>query len=92
MIQFLEEKILLESTVDAHQIATRAPMFTMIGQTLYYLDVRQPEIKRIVVPKHLWMQIMQDNHSGHSGWSMPVQDFSKTMMVGQNVHKSRGFL
>ena len=40
-------------------------MFAMIDQTLYYMDDKQPGIKPIVVPRHLWMQIMQDYHSGN---------------------------
>ena len=59
MIQYLQDKTLPEATTDAHQIAVQAPMFAMVDQTLYYLDDKQPGIKRIVVPKHLRMQIMQ---------------------------------
>ena len=47
------------------QIAVQAPVFAVIDQTLYYLDDKQPGINRIVVPKHLRMQIMQDYHSGN---------------------------
>jgi len=34
------------------------------NRVLYYLDNKQPDIKRAVVPKHLRKQIMQDYHSG----------------------------
>ena len=66
MIQYLQENILPEATTDARRIAVQAPMFAMIDQTLYYLDDKQPGIRRIVVPKHLQMQIMQDYHSGNT--------------------------
>ena len=65
MIQYLQDKTLPEATTDACRIAVQAPMFVMVDQTLYYLDDKQPGIKRIVVPKHLRMQIMQDYHSGN---------------------------
>ena len=60
MIQYLPEKTLPKATADARRIAFQAPMFDEI---LYYLDEKQPGIKRIVVPKHLRRQIMQDYHS-----------------------------
>ena len=63
MIRFQQEKILPEDTANARRIAAQAPMFTMIEEILYYLDDKQPDVKRIVVPKHLRVQIMQNYHS-----------------------------
>ena len=63
MMRFLQEKTLPEATADARRIAVQAPMFTVIEEMLYYLDDKQPGIKRIVVPKHLHVQIMQEYHS-----------------------------
>ena len=56
--------MLPQYTADASRIAAQAPLFTVDNHVLYYLDNKQPDIKRAVVPKHLRKQIMQDYHSG----------------------------
>ena len=58
---------------DARRIAIQVPMFTVIDGILYYLDEKQPGIKRIVVPKHLRRQIMQDYSSIMVGHFSGVQ-------------------
>jgi len=68
--QYLEKKILPESTMYTCQIAAQAPLFTLIDEILYYLDDKQPEVRHIAVPKHLRKQIFQEYHSGNIySWS-----------------------
>ena len=69
MIQYLRmyKRKLSEAMADACRIAIQAPMFTVIDGILYYLDEKQLGIKRIVVPKHLRRQIMQDYSSIMAG-------------------------
>ena len=47
MIRYLQEKTLPEATADTSRIAAQAPMFTVIDELLYYLDDKQPGIKRL---------------------------------------------
>jgi len=38
-------------------------LFTLINDTLYYVDRKQQGVKRCVVPAHLWTQLMEEYHS-----------------------------
>ena len=82
MIRFQQEKILPEDTANACRILAQAPIFTVIEEILYYLDDKQPGFKRIVVPKHLRVQIMQYYNGRSFFWSVIVKDLIKEMVVG----------
>jgi len=42
----------------------QASMLTLVDDILYYVHPKQENRRRVVVPKHLRKQIMEENHSG----------------------------
>ena len=53
IIDYLEKRTLPKSTMDARRIVALALLFALVDRVLYYLDDKQPDVKRIVVPRHL---------------------------------------
>ncbi len=64
MIQFLENSELPQDERKARKIAALAPLFVAVDDTLYFLDPRRTDQKRIAVPSHLQQGILEENHSG----------------------------
>jgi len=78
--QYLERKILPESTMYARRIAAQAPLFTLVDEISYYLDNKQPGVRCIVVPKHLREQILQEYHSGNMAGHFSGARLYKTLV------------
>ena len=64
IIDFLLDNKLPEEEKRKQKVATQAPLFTMVDDILYYVNPKQNNEKRVVVPKHLRDEIMKENHSG----------------------------
>ena len=64
IIQFLLDGTLPDDTQRSRKVAAQAPSFTMIDNSLYYLDSTKKDWKRCVVPLHLRQQVMEEYHSG----------------------------
>ena len=48
----------------ARTVVAQASILTLGDDILYYVDPKQENRRRVVVPKHLRKQIMEENHSG----------------------------
>ena len=64
IIDFLLDNKLPEEEKRKQKVATQAPLFTIVDDILYYVNPKQNNEKRVVVPKHLRDEIMKENHSG----------------------------
>ena len=67
MVVFLEHGALPADEVKARKIANQAPLFAIIEGILYYVDAKQGNAKRAVVPRHLRKQILEEGHAGPFG-------------------------
>lgn len=43
-------------------LVAKAHSFAVIDKLLYHIDIKQPQIKQVVVPVHLYQEITQDYH------------------------------
>ena len=64
---FIEEKKLPDDANLAKKIAAQATQFAIVDRVLYFLDPRRNHKKRVVVPKHLQEQLIQEHHRGNMG-------------------------
>ena len=67
LILFIEEKKLPDDANLAKKIAAQATQFAIVDRVLYFLDPRRNHKKRVVVPKHLQEQLIQEHHRGNMG-------------------------
>ena len=67
IIQFLETEELPEDEKRARRIALQRSLFAVVNETLYYLDPKQDHRKRVAVPKHLRLQVLDETHRSAMG-------------------------
>ena len=67
IIHFLETGELPTDSTKARKIALQESLFTLSDGTLYFVDPKQWDQLRAVVPQHLREQILQNVHSGSYG-------------------------
>ena len=63
LVNYLEGKVLPEDSQSARKVALKASSFALVDQILYFIDVKQGNLQRVVVPHHLTQQIMTEYHS-----------------------------
>ena len=63
IITYLEEKCLPNSETEARRVMSLVPVMTIENRILYYIDCKQKNMKRTVVPQQLQQQIMTYYHS-----------------------------
>ena len=63
-IAFIQNGDLPQDDKRARRIALQKSLFTMEGGILYYVDPRQGHRRRVVVPRHLRLQILTEQHAG----------------------------
>lgn len=64
LINFLANKTLPADPTQAKKVAAQAPIFVLIDGILYFIDSKNDQCKRRVVPQKLRAQIIEENHSG----------------------------
>ena len=64
IIAFMENDELPAEEKRAKAVVAQASVLTLVDDILYYVDSKQGNKRRIVVPEHLRKQIMEENHSG----------------------------
>ena len=67
IIHFLEQGELPPDPIRARKVAMQGPLFTMIDSVLFYLDLKNRDWKRAVVPEHMRREVMEENHRGNMG-------------------------
>ena len=63
LMNYLEKGMLPEDKQLINKVIAQAPMFTLVNQILYFVDAKQNNLKRVVVPPHLRQQLMSEYHS-----------------------------
>ena len=63
LMDYLERGMLPEDRQSASKVASQAPSFTLVSQILYFVDAKQNNLRRVVVPCHLRQQLMTEYHS-----------------------------
>jgi len=63
LVEYLDKKVLPEVTQSACKVISQVPLFTLVNQILYFVDVKQGNLQRVVVSSHLTQQIMTEYHS-----------------------------
>ena len=53
LVNYLEKGILPEDTQSARKVVSLAPLFTIVDNILYFIDARQSNLRRAVVPHQL---------------------------------------
>ncbi len=61
ILRFIQEGKLQDKNDTQKKLVLQAPLYTVIEGILYYIDARR-NCRRVVVPKHLRTQIMNENH------------------------------
>ena len=79
IITFLESGCLSEDKQRARKIAAQEPSFTLLDGILYFLDSRRGG-RRVVVPRHLRQDILEENHSGPMAGHFSGERLYKTLM------------
>ena len=64
IITIMESGVLPADEKQAKKIAAQSSVLALVDDILYYLDTRHRNQKRVVVPKQLQKQIMEESHSG----------------------------
>ena len=64
LIQYLTDGTLPQDPCESKLLVAKAPSFALIDKFLYHIDIKQRQIKQVVVPTHLRHKIMQDYHQG----------------------------
>lgn len=64
MIKFVKTGVSPDDRHLAKKIAAQALQFVVIDETLYFLDAKHGNSRRLVVPRELRDKVMQENHSG----------------------------
>ena len=67
VIDFMEREVLPADDKRACRIALRRPAFVMENGMLFYIDPRQGQRKRAIVPRHLRQQLLLEHHSSLMG-------------------------
>lgn len=62
IIKFLEGELAQEEK-QARRLALQAPMFTITGGILCYMETKGG-VRRVVLPKHLQQQLVEESHGG----------------------------
>ncbi|KAL5481633.1 hypothetical protein EMCRGX_G021832 [Ephydatia muelleri] len=62
-IRFLEEGELPQEEKQARKLALQAPMFAVTDGILYYVETKGG-VRRVVLPKHLQRQLVEESHGG----------------------------
>ena len=60
---YLEKGMLPEDKHLTNKVIAQAPLFTLADQILHFIDTKQNNLRRVVVPHHLRQQIMKEYHS-----------------------------
>ena len=60
---YFEKGMLPEDKHSANKVIAQAPLFTLADQIIYFIDTKQNNLRRVVVPHHLKQQIMNEYHS-----------------------------
>ena len=53
LVNYLEEGTLPEDTRSASKVVSLAPLFTLVNNILYFIDAKQSNLRRVVVPHQL---------------------------------------
>ena len=60
LIQYFTDEILPQDPCESKLLVAKAPSFALIDKFLYYIDIKQCQIKQVVIPTHLRHKIMQN--------------------------------
>ena len=64
VVKFLENGVLPVDEQHARKLAFQEHLFVVIDHVLYHLDPKQNHRKQVVVPEHMWKQVMEESHRG----------------------------
>ena len=64
IFDFLQKGELPSEERRARKIALQVSLFTIDDEMLYYVDPKQKQQRRVVVPRHRHEQILRESHSG----------------------------
>ena len=80
IFDFVKKGILPKDDCRARRLALQESLFTITGGTLYFLDPKRKHLKRVVVPRHLQKQILQETHSSAFGGHFSGQRLYNSLM------------
>jgi hypothetical protein len=92
IILFLETEELPVDSKRATKITTQRSLFTLVDMIIYYIDPKRKHERRVVVPRHLTEQILEQAHRsgwrGHFSGDRLFRTLVRTsLVVGVNVHR-----
>ena len=64
LIQYMKSETLPADENKAKKVAAQAPSFSLLHNILYFVDSKNSNRKRCVVPAQMRKQLMEENHSG----------------------------
>lgn len=67
IIQFLESGMLPSVEGQARKIALQSPLFVLLDDVLFFVNPKGNQPRRVVVPKHLRIKVMEESHRGPMG-------------------------
>ena len=67
IVAFLEKDELPSDEERARHIALQSSLFALVDGVLFFLDPKQEHRRRVVVPRHLREQLLQETHSSPMG-------------------------
>ncbi len=87
-INYLERRELPSDPERASLIVLQSPLHTIVDNVLYYVNPKNTDWLRVVVPTHLKKELLEDYHRGRMGayfWEPAVQGDESPMVVGMVV-------
>ena len=67
MLEYLKDGYLPEDPQFAHKIAAESCIFGILDGLLSFVDQKKPHRRRVVVPRHLRKQLLEETHSSKFG-------------------------
>ena len=67
MRDYLLSRKLPSDRDSARRVVAQEPLFTLISNILYYVDLRRNNRRRVAVPQHLQEKLIEENHRGSYG-------------------------
>ena len=80
MMEFLGNGSLPSDGDRAKKLAAQEPLFSLLGDVLYYIDHKRENRKRVAVPQHLREQLLRENHKGLYGGHFAGQRVYNTLV------------
>ena len=81
LIQYMNKETLPADENKARKVAAQAPSFSLLNGILYFVDSKNKNRKRCVVPVQMRTQLMEENHSGPMAGHFSADKLYKRMAI-----------